>query len=238
MSNDARVVVVTGASGPMGRGIVSALAAGSVVVGVSRNRVTDGDEDHWLEADICDDAQVGDVIRDVYESFGRLDVLINNAGAGTPRADIDDFDLAEWRRIIDVNVTGTFTMLRGSARLLRRSPCGRVVNISSMAGLQPLPRMAAYATSKSALVGLTRAAARELAPSCTVNAVAPGYMDDGMANAVLADDIYSRFVFDRTPAKRLGTMAEVGSLVRFLCSEDAGFITGQTIAIDGGWTLV
>lgn len=233
-----RVALVTGGSGALGGGIISALSTTAVVIAGSRNRPERGNHDHFISVDTTNADQVQDTIREVQDTYGRLDILVNNAGATTPRADLDALDLDEWRRVVDVNLNGTYHMLRAAGTLLRRSPAGRVVNITSVMGLQPMPRMVAYATSKSALVGLTAAAARELAPSCTVNAIAPGYMDDGLAVAVLADDAYREFVMERTPAKRVGTSAELGALTRFLCSEDAGFITGQIIALDGGWTLV
>ena len=230
--------MVTGASGAMGQAIVAALSDAMTVVGISRRAPEQVQPDAFVSADIADVDAVDGVASEIEERFGRLDVLVNNAGTSTPRADVDDYDLAEWRRVLDVNLTGTFQMVRAAARLLRAAPAGRVVNISSMLALQPMPRAAAYSASKGALLTLTQELARELAPNCTVNALAPGYMDGGLATPLISDEQYRAFVLDRTPAGRFGQMPEVGALVAYLASERAGFVTGQIIAIDGGFTLV
>lgn len=244
VTSGTRTALVTGGGRGLGAAICETLASSRVRVAPLARSASEVDEvasrceGLGLVADVSDSVEVGRAVHRLLDAWGRLDIVVNNAGIGMPRADLDEVSVDDWRRLVDVNLTGAFSVLQAAAPALRRSAAGRVVNIASMAGLQPLPRMVAYATSKSALVGLTKAAARELAPDCTVNAVAPGYLDVGIGSTVLADEGYRRFVLERTPVARLGRAEEVADLVAFLASERAGFITGQTITIDGGWTLV
>lgn len=239
-----RIALVTGGGRGLGIAICLALAERGLRVAPmarSEDEVTEVAEridGLPVVADVSQADEVRAGISRIQDAWGRLDVVVNNAGASTPRADIGELPQDEWKRVIAVNLTGAFNVVQAAAASLRRSPAGRVVNISSIAGVQPMSRMALYATSKSALLGFTKALARELAPRCNVNAVAPGYVDVGIGANVLADDNYREFVLDRTPAGRLGQPAEVAGLVVYLASLDAGFITGQTIAIDGGWTLI
>lgn len=239
-----RTAIVTGGGRGLGAAICEALAGrGLRVAPMARTedqviQVAERIDGLPLVADVTRADQVRAAVSSIEQVWGRLDVVVNNAGASTPRSDIEELAAGEWERVIGINITGAFHVVQAAAAGLRHSPAGRVINISSIAGVQPMPRMAPYATSKSAMLGFTKTLARELAPRCTVNAVAPGYVNVGIGESVLRDESYREFVLQRTPVGRFGQPEEIGDLVGYLVSRRAGFITGQIITIDGGWTLV
>lgn len=191
--------------------------------------------------DLADRDSVQQVMNLVEDRFGQLDVLVNNAAApqGADRRDIaevpdDAFDL-----LIDVNVRGTYAMCRAAVSLMRKGRYGRIVNISSMAGLTAAPSSAAYSTSKAAVIGLTRALSMDLGPwGITVNAVCPGLVAtsrailDPSADVDVAQTLQQRG--RNIPVGRVGEPSDIAALVGYLASPDAGYVTGQAIPIDGG----
>lgn len=192
-------------------------------------------------ADLADRGSVQQVMSLVEDRFGRLDILVNNAAApqGADRRDVaevpdDAFDL-----LIDVNVRGTYAMCRAAVPLMRRGRYGRIVNISSMAGLTAAPFSVAYSASKAAVIGLTRALSMDLGPwGVTVNAVCPGLV--ATSRAIL--DPSAEIDVEQTlvqrgrsiPVGRVGAPGDIAALVGFLASPDAGYLTGQAIPVDGG----
>jgi NAD(P)-dependent dehydrogenase (short-subunit alcohol dehydrogenase family) len=247
--NDA-VAVVTGAAGGIGRQIAVefADAGADVVVGdVRREPRVDGPPTHefiseaggsadFVETDVSDAADARALVDHAVDTFGGLDVLVNNAGL--PRAGaLHEMDESDWRAVIDVNLTGVFQCSRFAMPVIREGSGGRIVNMASTLGLVGKPGGAAYCASKGGIVNLTRQMAIEYAPDgVTVNAICPGVIDAGMAGERLADDDYREQVSGQTPLPYLGTATDVARAARFLASDAGRFVTGHALVVDGGWT--
>ena len=191
--------------------------------------------------DISDPADAQRMVGSAVESFGRLDVLVNNASApqGADRADVEEVPFEVWERLLRVNLTGTWLMSQAAVPIMRSQRYGRIVNISSMAGLSAAPRSAAYSASKAGVIGLTRSLAMDVAAwGVTVNAICPGLV--GTSRAILDPDpaldptatIASRG--RAIPVGRAGRPDDIAAAVGYLASEDAGYVTAQTLVLDGG----
>lgn len=194
-----------------------------------------------LVGDVSDRDSARQLVRSVTDAFDRLDVLVNNAAApqGRDRRDIEDVELADWNLQLGVNLTGTFHMCQAAVAPMRARRSGRIINISSMAGLSAAPKSAAYSASKAGVIGLTRSLAMDLGPwGITANAVCPGLIGTSRATINMpADRQKDEYLAARSgfiPAGRVGTVADVAATVAFLASPGAGYITGQTIVLDGG----
>jgi 3-oxoacyl-[acyl-carrier protein] reductase len=191
---------------------------------------------HSAQAYVCDlgdDAAVDAMMESVLEQHGRLDVLVNNAGVTRDglilRMSDDDFDA-----VINLNLRSVFRLCRAAARPMMRGRFGRIVNISSVVGLFGNGGQANYAASKAGLVGLTKSIGKELgAKGVTANVVAPGFVETDMT-ADLPPDLLAEAV-KRLPARRAGTSDEIAHAVAFLASDEAAYITGQVLCVDGGW---
>ena len=188
-------------------------------------------------ADVTDEAQVASVRDSVTAKFGgALHILINNAGINI-RKPLTEFTLAEWHSVLDTNLTSVFLLCRAFVPLMKGQGYGRIINMTSMMSHISLPGRTAYSASKTALLGFNRALALELAPEkITVNGISPGVCDTEI-NAPLMQNAELRAQFlAKIPAGRFGEPHEIAKLALYLCSEEAGFITGTDIVIDGGWT--
>lgn len=186
-----------------------------------------------LPADVADAGAVARSVATIENRFGRLDALVNNAGIAVFKPLLDT-TLDEWNRVLAVNLTGPFVTVQAAANLLRRRG-GAVVNITSISGLRASTLRVAYGTSKAALAHLTKQQAVELAGlGIRVNAVAPGPIDTEMAKKVHSPEIRADY-HDTIPLNRYGLEQEIADLVVYLCSDRATYITGQTIASDGGF---
>jgi NAD(P)-dependent dehydrogenase (short-subunit alcohol dehydrogenase family) len=187
-------------------------------------------------ADVSDEAHVARVREEfAAKCGGALHILINNAGINI-RKPITDFTLAEWRRVMDTNVTSVFLLCRAFVPLMKGHGYGRIINMTSMMSHVSLPGRTAYSASKTALLGFTRALALELAADqITVNGISPGVCDTEI-NAPLMQNAELRAQFlAKIPVGRFGQPAEIAKLALYLCSDHASFITGTDIVIDGGW---
>lgn len=244
-----RVAVVTGGSRGIGRAIVESFArAGADVVPTAR---TAADVEAAVEAvrdlgqaslavptDVADDEAVAALVDAVDDTFGQLDVLVNNAGinpgAGMGRpaaAKLSAFDAT-----IDVNLRGAFSCAKAADDLLHAGRGGAVVNVASVSGLVGTPRQHHYTASKHGLVGLTKSLALDWAPDVRVNAVAPGYVSTELTEPLENNEELYQSVIDRTPMGRFAVPEEVADAALFLASDRASFVTGSTLVVDGGWT--
>ena len=184
--------------------------------------------------DVADAAGVAAAIARVAKDFGRLDALVNNAGIAIFKP-ILDLTYEDWSRVLAVNLTGPFLCVQSAAPLMRDSGGGAIVNITSISGLRASTLRTAYGTSKAGLAHLTQQQAIELASlGIRVNAVAPGPVDTAMAKAVHTPEIRAAY-HDAIPLNRYGLEQEIAEVIFFLCSDRASYITGQTIAVDGGF---
>jgi NAD(P)-dependent dehydrogenase (short-subunit alcohol dehydrogenase family) len=243
-----RTALITGASKGLGKAMALALAqAGARVALVSRDetklsevateiRDTGGSATVFV-ADVAEEAQVGRVRDGFAAEFGNaLHILINNAGINI-RKSITDFTLAEWNSVLHTNLTSVFLLCRAFVPMMKGLGYGRIINLTSMLSHVSLPGRTAYSASKTALLGFNRALALELAgETITVNGISPGVCDTEI-NAPLMQNAELRAQFlGKIPLGRFGQPEEIAKFAVYLCSEDAGYITGTDIVIDGGWT--
>ena len=186
-----------------------------------------------VSGDITDEAQASEIVTRVQKTFGFIDVLINNAGIALPTQLVTDTSLADWHRVMDGNVTGVFLVTNVVLAQMVSQKRGAIVNISSMWGVTGGSCEVAYSASKAAVIGYTKALAKEVAPSgIRVNCIAPGFILTDMTRGFSEDVIAG--ICDETPLLRAGTPEDVASAALFLASEEASFITGQVLCVDGG----
>jgi pyridoxal 4-dehydrogenase len=235
---DGRVAVVTGAAQGIGKAIADKLAeeGASVVVAdvnAAGAEAAAPDGGVGMGVDVSSEADVERMVADTLGHFGRLDVLVNNA-AIVPFTGWDDIDFAEWRRIMSVNLDGTFLCCHHAHKPMREAAYGRIVNISSNVVLAGTPNLAHYVASKGGILGFTRALAREIGKyGITVNAVAPGLTE---TEGVLASPHAEAFEFVQMLQclPRRGVAADIAPSVAFLASEESGWVTGQLLVADAG----
>ena len=185
-----------------------------------------------IGADVSIEDQVDSMMERVIQELGKLEILVNNAGITRDKL-LLRMTPEDWDEVINVNLRSAFLCTKSAVTHMVRQRYGRIVNMSSVVGVSGNPGQANYAASKAGLIGLTKASAKELASrNITVNAVAPGYITTTMVEQ-LSEDVQKR-ILDRIPMGRFGTSQDVAEAVAFLCSEEAGYITGQVIGIDGG----
>ena len=241
-----RIAVVTGASKGLGQQMAESLAAaGASVALVARsedllNAVAAGIREaggraEAIVADVADEAAVADVAAQVKDKLGICDILINNAGINNRKA-VEDFTLDEWNEIVGINLTAPFLLCRAFVPGMKEKKFGRIINMTSIMSHVSFPHRTGYSATKAGLLGMTRALALELAEfNITANGISPGPFATEINKAILEDPERNAQFLSRIPLGRWGKVEEVGSLAVYLCSEEAGFITGTDIIIDGGW---
>ncbi|MCS5498176.1 SDR family oxidoreductase [Cnuibacter physcomitrellae] len=239
MEFEGLVAVVTGGASGIGAAIAARLAEGGASVAVLDRDPSGADERHLaVTADVSDDASVRAAIAAVVEGFGRLDIVVNNAGIGA-QGTVADNDDDEWHRVFDINVIGMARVTRAALPHLRESPAAAIVNTSSIAATAGLPQRALYSASKGAVLSLTRAmAADHLREGIRVNCVNPGTADTPWVARLLdsaPDPVAERAALNaRQPHGRLVSAAEVADAVAYLASPRSGSTTGASLAVDGG----
>ncbi len=243
-----KTALITGASKGLGKAIALALAqAGTGIALVSRDRTklndvaaeirASGGNASVFVADVTDEAQVAQVRDAVAAQFGdTLHILINNAGINI-RKPVTDFTLAEWNSVLTTNLTSVFLLCRAFVPMMKGRGYGRIINMTSMMSHISLPGRTAYSASKTALLGFNRALALELAAEkITVNGISPGVCDTEINTPLMQNPELRAQFLAKIPVGRFGEPSEIAKLALYLCSEDAGFITGTDVIIDGGWT--
>ena len=239
-----KIVLVTGAGRGIGASIAKRFASegAEVIVNYSGNDeaaqqtvdeiTATGGQAQKYKCSVNDSESVKVMIDEIIKKFGRIDILVNNAGITKDglmlRMTDEDFD-----RVIDVNLKGTFNCTKYVSKYMLKQKSGKIINISSVVGLSGNAGQVNYSASKAGIIGITKSAAKELSSrGITVNAVAPGYVDTDMTK-VLSDNIRNE-ILKNIPLQRMGNVEDISNCVAFLASEDASYITGQVISVDGG----
>jgi 3-oxoacyl-[acyl-carrier protein] reductase len=239
-----KAALVTGASGGIGGAIARALHKQGATVTLSGTR-TDaleklkgelGDRAHVIAARMDDAADIDRLVKEAEAAMGKIDILVNNAGITRDNISMRMKD-EEWEKVLQVNLTGTFRLTRATMRGMMRRRHGRVINITSIVGVTGNPGQANYAAAKAGLIGMSKSLAQELASrAITVNCVAPGFIATPMTD-VLTDE-QKKAILGRVPADRLGTPDDIAAGVVYLASDEAAYVTGQTLHINGGMAMI
>ncbi|MCB1488530.1 MAG: SDR family oxidoreductase [Bauldia sp.] len=228
-----RVAVVTGGSNGIGRAIVERLrdAGAAVIVWDLVEPAYPGVS--FAEVDVTDAASIGRAVSALSGAHPAVDILVNNAGIVGESAPVLGFDPDRWRRIVDVNLFGTFEVCRQVVPLMQRNGYGRVVNMASLAGKNGTPLVSAYAAAKAGIIAFTKSFGKELAETdIRVNCIAPAAVATEILGQ-MAEEVVQGMI-DASPAKRLGTVDEVADIALFLCSEACSFNIGATFDVSGG----
>lgn len=244
---EGKVAIVTGASRGIGREIALQLAGAGARVAVnfsgSKEKADEvveliqnsGGEAFAIQADVSNPDSVKEMIDKTIETFGSIDILVNNAGITRDNL-LMRMKEDEWDDVIDINLKGVFLCTKAVTRQMMRQRAGKIVNVASIVGVSGNPGQANYVAAKAGVIGLTKTTAKELASrNINVNAVAPGFITTEMTDA-LSDDVKDQMLAN-IPLGKLGSSENVAKTVLFLLSEDAAYITGQTIHVDGGMVM-
>ncbi len=243
---DGKIALVTGASQGIGEAIAKRLAAqGATVVCAARSEdklkavagaiEAAGGKADVIVADLSDGASVRAAVATTIERHGALHILVNNAGITRDKLLIQMKE-EDWDAVLDTNLKGAWTAIQAATKPMMKQRWGRIVNIASVVGQMGNPGQANYVAAKAGLIGLTKSVARELASrNVTANAVTPGYIETAMTSG-LPEDVKAEFT-KQIPLGRMGTGEDIAAAVAFLASEEAGYITGQTLSVNGGMLM-
>jgi 3-oxoacyl-[acyl-carrier protein] reductase len=239
-----KTALVTGASGGIGRAIAEALHAQGATVGLSGTRVDAleevkaalGDRAHSLPCNLSDAAATDALVEQAQAAMGELDILVNNAGMTRDMLSMRLSD-DQWQSVLDVNLTAAFRLSRAALKEMMRRRRGRIINITSIVGTTGNPGQANYAASKAGLVGMTKSMAYEVASrGITINCIAPGFIASAMTDKL--NEAQQAKIMEAIPMGRMGAGAEIAAGAVFLASDEAAYITGQTLHINGGMAMI
>jgi len=239
-----KTALVTGATGGIGAAIARALhkAGATVAISGTRAEVLEllkselGTRVHVIPCNLSDAASVEKLVPTAEAAMGTVDILVNNAGITKDGLAMRMKD-EDWQAVLDVNLTASFRLARAALRAMMKKRWGRIVNITSVVGVTGNPGQANYVASKAGVIGLTKSLAQELASrNVTVNAVAPGFIATPMTDVL--NDKQKEAILGRVPAGRLGTPEEVAAAVLYLASDEAAYVTGQTLHVNGGMAMI
>lgn len=239
-----KAALVTGASGGIGGEIARALHNAGATVGLSGTRVEPlealasalGERAHVLPANLADAASVEALPKAAVAAMGAVDILVNNAGVTRDNLFMRMSD-EEWQTVIEINLSSSMRLMRGVMRGMMKSRWGRIVNITSVVGVTGNPGQANYCASKAGMIGMSKSIAQEVASrGVTVNCVAPGFIATPMTDAL--NEKQREGILGAIPAGRMGESAEIASAALFLASQEAAYITGQTVHVNGGMAMI
>ena len=238
-----KIAIVTGASQGIGKTISLELSkSGAFVYCISRNKkaiesvvnsiISKGGQSSSFACDISDSDKFKNIVEKIIKKHNKIDILVNNAGI-TNDALLMRMSNKQWDQVIDINLKGAFTSTKSVLRYMMKNKYGRIINITSIVGLTGNAGQANYAASKAGLIGMTKSIAKEVASrGITANCIAPGWIETSMTE-ILTEEIKNQFL-SQIPIGRIGSANDIANTVIFLASEEAGYITGQTITVDGG----
>ena len=243
-----KTVLVTGAARGIGKQIALSMAEAGYDVAINCRTKTEELEAFQTEleekcqikcilvqGDVAQFEDAENMVKEVMEAFGRIDVLVNNAGI-TKDGLLMRMAKEDFENVVDVNLVGTFNVTRNVIPIMVKQKTGRIMNISSVVGVAGNAGQTNYAASKAGIIGFTKSLAREVASrNILVNSVAPGFIATDMTNAL--NEAQKENIYAQIPLKRMGTVEDVAKVVRFLASDDASYITGQVIHVDGGMVM-
>ncbi|CAM3874984.1 MULTISPECIES: 3-oxoacyl-ACP reductase FabG [Rahnella] len=244
MTFEGKIALVTGASRGIGRAIAEKLVAGGAkVIGTATSEkgaeaISEylGENGKGIMLNVVDSASIEQVLATIRAEFGEIDILVNNAGITRDNLLMRMKD-DEWQDILDTNLTSVFRLSKAVMRAMMKKRCGRIITIGSVVGTMGNAGQANYAAAKAGLIGFSKSLAREVASrGITVNVVAPGFIETDMTRA-LTDDQRAG-ILSSVPANRLGDAKEIASAVAFLASDEAGYITGETLHVNGGMYMI
>ncbi|MCB1591021.1 MAG: 3-oxoacyl-[acyl-carrier-protein] reductase [Alphaproteobacteria bacterium] len=239
-----KAALITGATGGIGEEIARALHAQGAVVGISgRNgdklaglAQSLGERVHVLPADLSNDEAIGDLVKRTEEAMGQIDILVNNAGLTKDGLSMR-MSREDWQNVLDVNLTAPFRLAQAVQRGMMKRRWGRIINISSVVGVTGNPGQCNYVASKAGMIGWSKAMAGEIASrNITVNCIAPGFIATAMTE-VLTDEQKGK-INANIPAGRMGSPADIAAAAAYLASEEAAYVTGQTIHVNGGMAMI
>lgn len=244
MKLENKVAIVTGASSGLGLAIANKfLEEGAKVVFSDINEdkgneiVSQKNNSVFIKCNITDSEQVDNLIKKTVETFGRVDVMVNNAGIAA-MAPIVSMSNEDWQKVIDVNLTGVFYGVRAAGKYMKDNNInGSIINMTSILGINGFNNAVSYCAAKGGVNQITRTAAMEFAPhDIRVNAVAPGFIKTGMTEEALKDDGFRNLIESSTPLGHVGEPIDIANAVFYLANEDSKYVTGSIIYVDGGWT--
>ncbi len=240
-----KVAVVTGAASGIGQEIAQEFLreGASVLLSDIKGKRTGiipeefRDNSDFVKSDVSKSGQVKKLVNKALSKWGRLDIMVNNAGIGSSGGVLDEKD-GNWSKVLGVNLDGVFFGTREAARVMKEKKIkGSIINMSSILGSVGLPGAVAYCSAKGGVEQLTRASSLDLASyKIRVNAVAPGFIETEMTKDVLKDKSFGKMVKSNTPLAHVGDVKDIAKAVVYLASDESGYVTGETLHVDGGWT--
>ncbi|MEI9749859.1 3-oxoacyl-ACP reductase FabG [Moellerella wisconsensis] len=244
MSFDGKIALVTGASRGIGRAIAENLAQrGAIVIGTATSdsgaeaiSTYLGNKGKGFALNVTDQTSIDQTLADIRKEFGEIDILVNNAGITRDNLLMRMKD-DEWQDIIDTNLSSVYRLSKAVIRSMMKKRCGRIISIASVVGVMGNAGQANYSAAKAGLIGFSKSLAREIASrGITVNVVAPGFIETDMTRALT--DEQRAGILSQVPADRLGDAKEIASAVAFLASDEAAYITGETLHVNGGMYMI
>jgi 3-oxoacyl-[acyl-carrier protein] reductase len=244
-SLEGKTALITGATGGIGASVAKALHGAGATIGISGTRAAvleelkaslSGDRVHVLPCNLSSAEDVEKLIPAAEAAMGGVDILVNNAGITRDTLAMRMKD-EDWQTVLDVNLTAAFRLSRAAMKGMMKKRWGRIISVTSVVGVTGNPGQANYVASKAALIGMSKSLAQELASrNVTVNCIAPGFIASPMTDAL--NDKQKETILSRIPAGRMGTGEEIASAAVFLASQEAAYVTGQTIHVNGGMAMV